>query len=404
MTLATNNPRGFLPAFVTLNALAGTSVGLAKVATSLFSLQLKPTPLELSLIAGAQSLGVLFMSLPLGVLLDQFGPLPLFVVGSILAGLFFLLTPWVTHPLLLALIIACASFCLPGRFVSMNAVFMQQLARIGHAKAGWLRGSHMIGFFLLGPGLAVSLVGALRFGGAFAFIGLSFFLSTALAPLVMRHYDASQAPADRRLNVASLIRQFRIWIGDDELRRIGGIEFCCQAVNQFYVFFIVVIAVRNFGFSAGEAAGLVSCQGAAYVLALFSMGHLAVRLGEHRFYLMGFAGAIAALLMLGLSHRPASLWSGAVVLGTALGMLQTVNIARFAEAGRRVGRSGVASFITFISPLGGLAGSLLGGLVGRVFSLQFFFILMTPVFLAFAIRRGITLGRGRSALALAEAK
>jgi MFS family permease len=398
------NPRGFLPAFVTLNALAGTSIGLAKVATSLFSLQLRPTPMELSLIAGAQSLGVLFMSLPLGVLLDQFGPLRLFVTGSALAGLFFLSIPWIAHPWLLALVLACASFCLPGRFVSMNAVFMQQLARIGHAKAGWLRGSHMIGFFLLGPGLAVSLVEALRFGGAFALIGLSFFLSTALAPLVMRHYDASLAPNDRRLSLATLYRQFRIWVGDDELRRIGAIEVCCQALNQFYVFFIVVIAVRNFGFTAGEAAGLVSTQGAAYVLALFSLGRLAVRMGEDRFYLLGFAAVLSALVPLGLGHRSASLWGGAAVLGLGLGILQTVNIARFAQVGKRVGRSGVASFITFVAPLGGLAGSLLGGLVGRVFSLQFFFILIAPVFLAFAIRRGIAVGRGRAALAFAEIK
>src|SRR4051812_16838245 len=78
----TPDPRGFLPAFVTLNALAGTSVGLAKVATSLYSLQLRPSQFELSLIAAAQSVGVLAMSLPLGVLLDQFGPLRLFVTGS----------------------------------------------------------------------------------------------------------------------------------------------------------------------------------------------------------------------------------------------------------------------------------------------------------------------------------
>jgi len=396
------DPRGFLPAFVTLNALAGTSVGLAKVATSLYSLQLRPSQLELSLTAAAQSVGVLCMSLPLGVLLDQFGPLRLFVTGSALAGSFFLMTPWVTQPLLLAVVIACASFCLPGRFVAMNAVFMQQLGRIGHAKAGWLRGSHMIGFFLLGPGIAVSLVAALRFSGAYAIIALSFFASTALAPVVMRHYDRPLTQGDRRLTFFELGRQLRIWIGDPELRRIGAIEFCCQAVNQFYVFFIVIIAVQAFGFAAGTAAGLVTAQGAGYVLALFSLGHLAVAIGEHRFYLLGFTCVAVALGLLGTSHRALSLWSGAILLGLALGMLQTLNIARFAKAGQRLGRGGVAGFITFIAPLGGLAGSLIGGLVGRIFTLQTFFLFMVPVFAALALRRGITLGRGSARLALAE--
>jgi MFS family permease len=395
-----SNSRGFLPTFVTLNAMAGTSVGLAKVATSLYSLQLKPTPFELSLIAGSQSLGLLFMSLPLGVLLDQHGPLRLFVTGSALAGFFFMLTPWAHHAWLLALIMACTSFCLPGRFVSMNAVFMQQLGRIGAAKAGWLRGSHMIGFFLLGPGLAAALVEWLGFGGAFASIGMSFFLSTALAPFVMRHYEPGLAPSGRRLSVVELGNQLRIWTGDEELRRIGAVEFCCQAANQFFVFFIVVIAVRTFGFSAHQAAGLVSAEGAAYVLVLFSMGNLATRMGMNRFYLLGFTGVVLALALLGFSDRPASLWAGAVLLGLALGMLQTVNIARFAEAGARVGRGSVASFITFISPLGGMAGSLVGGLVGRLFDLQVFFMLMTPVFLGFAIR-GLVLSRAGTAFALA---
>ncbi|HLP39865.1 MAG TPA: hypothetical protein VK465_00030 [Fibrobacteria bacterium] len=87
-TGSTSRAPDFLPAFVALNTMAGTSLGLAKVTTSFYALHLKPTPLELSLIAGAESVGVVAMSLPLGVLLDQFGPLRLFVTGSILAGSF----------------------------------------------------------------------------------------------------------------------------------------------------------------------------------------------------------------------------------------------------------------------------------------------------------------------------
>lgn len=393
-TGSTSRAPGFLPAFVALNTMAGTSLGLAKVTTSFYALHLKPTPLELSLIAGAESVGVVAMSLPLGVLLDQFGPLRLFVTGSILAGSFFLLAPVANHALVLALLLALISCSLPGRFVSINAVFLQQLSRVGEAKAGWLRGSHMIGFFLAGPSLAVPLIAALRFGGAYAVIGLSFFASTALAPLVMRHYDRAQG-ARRTLSLAELGRQARLWAGDAELRGLGVVEFCCQAVNQFYIFFIVVLAMTVFGFSKTAAAGLVTAHGAAYVLALFLLGRLLARLGKRRFYVLGALGVAMALLVLGLARHPYTLWAGGPLLGLSLGMMQTVNLSRFAAVGARLGRGEVAGFLAFAAPLGGLAGSLVGGFVAKHLGLQTVFLLFGPVFLAFSARQAL---RGPSRL------
>ncbi|WP_148716133.1 MFS transporter [Chitinolyticbacter meiyuanensis] len=386
----------FLLAFVLLSSLAGLSVGVAKVATSLYALHLAASDIELSLIAGAQSAGILLMSMPIGVLVDQLGPLKLFTFGSVSAGLLYLLTPLLPVPLLLALTAVLISFCMPCRFVSLNAVFMQQLDQVGVAKAGWFRGTHMIGFFLLGPALAVALIAAVDYFGTYALVGLSFFATAALAPLVMRHYTPA---AGRTLSVAAVREQFALLKEDRELARISLIEFVSQAANQYYGFFIVVIALRQFDFSASAAASLVTVQGALFVFALFALGTLLQRVGEHRFYQASFLTIVAALLLLGLSHGAAWLWLGGAALGLGLGMMQTVNISRFARASARLGRGRVAGVNAFVGPAGGLVGSVAGGWLGQSFGLQSTFVLLAPVFLLLSCRMWL-LARQAPALAL----
>src|SRR5262245_38787384 len=64
----------FLVVFALLASFMGTSVGMAQVATSLYAVELGSSGTWLGLIAGAQSIGVVFMSLPVGMLVDRFGP------------------------------------------------------------------------------------------------------------------------------------------------------------------------------------------------------------------------------------------------------------------------------------------------------------------------------------------
>ncbi|KAF0815128.1 hypothetical protein IGB42_00205 [Andreprevotia sp. IGB-42] len=375
----------FIVCFVLLNALAGLSVGVAKITTSLYALALNATATQLSLIAGAQSVGVLAMSMPIGVLVDQFGPKRLFMIGSFLAGLGYILVPAVHSPVYLAVCSMLVSFCMPCRFVSMNAVFMQQLDKVGVARAGWFRGTHMIGFFLLGPVAAVAILAQAGFTGTYWLIALSFVATAALGPVVMNHYQRPAGPG-RKLTVAELAAQFALMWQDRELRGVCVIEFATQAINQFYTFFIVAIAIKEYGFASGTAAGLVSAQGAAFVLALFTLGALVPRLGQQRFYLASFATTAVALLVLGLSRVPALLWVGGLCLGLGLGMLQTVNISRFAAIGARAGRGSIAGINAFVGPSGSLAGSIVGGVLGSWLGLQAVFLMFVPLFIVFGWR------------------
>ncbi|WP_341674798.1 MFS transporter [Niveibacterium sp. SC-1] len=374
---------GFLLSFLAINTLAGVSVGVAKIATSLYALHLAAGPGLLALIAGAQSAGVLLMSMPLGILVDQVGPLRLFVFGSLAGGVLYLLTPLLPDPYFLALTALLISACMPCRFVSMNAVFMQQIERLGVAKAGWFRGSHTVGMFLVGPSLAVSIIAVLHFAGTYALIAALFVLTASIAPRVMKHYRPSEG---RRLGLRSVIAQFGLLRHEPELREISLIEFTAQATMQYYSFFIVVIALQRYGFSPAAAAGLVTAQGAFFVLSLFVLGHWLQRSGQRRFYLTSFAILIVALTALGFSQSALLLWPAAALLGLGLGMLQTVNISRFARIGARLGRGSVAGINAFVGPAGGLVGSVLGGWLGARFGLQSTFLLCAPLFAGFAVR------------------
>ncbi len=368
----------FILAFVVLNAIAGMSVGVAKITTSLHAVALNASPLELSLIAGVQSVGVLLMSMPIGVLVDQYGPRKLFMVGSLLGGLGYLIISRVQAPLPLALGALFVSFCMPSRFVSMNAVFMQQLEKVGIARAGWFRGTHMIGFFLIGPVLAVSIIQAVSYSGTYLLIALSFVATAALSPYVTKHYVRTEGSI-RMLSLASLKAQFNALFRDKELLGVSAIEFSCQAINQYYTFFIVAVAINGYGFSAHTAASLVSIQGAVFILALFTLGPWVQYLGLQRAYQVSFLMIGISLMLLGLCHRPEWLWIGGGCLGLGSGLLQTVNISRFAAIGARIGRGSAAGINAFAGPSGSLVGSVVGGMLGQVLGFQKAFLMFIPM-------------------------
>lgn len=370
-----------LLAFLTLNALAGLSVGCARVVLSLFAIELQADALLMGLIAGAQSIGILLLSLPAGVLVDQHGPLRLFTIGTLTTGCIYLLMPLVGSPVLLCAIVMVISAFMPLRIVSLHAVFMQQIHRVGVGMAGWFRGAHMIGFLLLGPLLGAALTRHLGFTGTYVVIALIFFLLVLIAPWIMRHYRQPAGHA-RRLSLAELRDQISLLKTDHALRRSSVSEFCIQAANQYYAFFIIVIAIQDFRFDTTRAAGLIAAQGTSYVLTLLVMGRLAWRMGAPRFRRMGGLIAVAALTLLGLAASEPQLWLGAATLGLGLGMMQIINISGFADAGARLGQGRVAGINTFCAPAGGLTGSMVGGLLGQHFGLQTTFLLLTPVFLA----------------------
>lgn len=373
----------FLILFASLSLLMGTSVGIAKVATSLYAIELNADSKSMGLIAGAQSIGILFMSLPVGILVDQFGPARLFVSGTLLAGAIYLALPLLATPLFLIGCTAAISFAMPMRFVSLNTVFMSQLETIGEARAGWYRGTHMAGMFLIGPSVAALAVSLLGHTGSFWLIAFLFGLTILISPVVFGQYRHQQRAA-QPLSFATLANQLRLLRSDTDLRGACCVEFCAQAANGFFSFFVVVLAIQYLHLDATSASRLLATQGVAYIFALFMLGVPISRLDQTRVYQLCFAGVASGLMLLGSTTPFWLLSAGALLLGLSLGSLQISTLTRFARIGKTHGRGRIAGLNAMAGPTGSLLGSLAGGGAADLMGLNSAFILFAIAFMLLA--------------------
>lgn len=367
----------FLANFVLLNAVMGVSVGLGKVSAPLYALHLGASETLLGLVAGAQSAGILLISLPMGFLVERFGPARMFRTGSLWAGLIYACVPAVSSPPFLLACTFAISFFMPFRFVPMNTLFLEQLDSLGEDKAGWARGSHMLGTALIGPALAAACIAALGYAGTYWLIAGLFFASIFMSGSVLGPAEA--AGASRSIGWGEIRRQLAIFARDPELRSACVVDFCAQAITMFYNFFIVVIAIERFGLGVEQASGLVGIHGLSYVLALLTLGVFANRAGPLHSYLVSGVILGGALLALATARDSSTLWPGGLALGVGLGLLQIVNLMRFARLGARIGRGKIAGLNALVGPAGGMVGSMGGGLLGQRIGLQNVFLVFIPV-------------------------
>lgn len=352
----------FLVGLVLLSSLMGLSIGLARFTTTLYALQLGAHGWMLGAIAAAQSVGMLLLGLPAGGWVARFGARRLFIAGSAWALVLYALLPAVPRFAFLLFVTAALSLAMPLRFVALNSVFMGRLARLGEARAGWFRGSHLVGMSLLGPMLAALLLPLHGPWLAYGLIAATFALTMLAAPLVFTAEPAAWPPTrpavaqpPTRPAAAALWR-------DPAARRLACLEFCLQALNTYFAFYIVVIVVQRLGLAPARAGALVAAQGLVLVAALFVLGPPMVRLGRRAAAPAAALTMLAAGLLAWAPHLQA-LWAGALLLGLGVGLLQVQTLAHFARLGERLGFARVAGLNALLGPSGGLAGAALGGLL-----------------------------------------
>ncbi len=256
----------FLWSFAVLSLFMGISVGLAKVTTSLYALQLGASGWWLGAIASAQSVGILITALPVGVWVERFGPRLLFMAGCLAGGLLYALLPLVPHAAFLLGMTVLTGLVMPTRFVSLQTIFMAMLQQIGPSNAGWQRAAHMSGMLLLGPLLTASVIAHLGHTGSYWLVALMFLLTVALSQRVLRQpLPAPTAPlAPRPPGIRAAMAQV---LAHPQARRLALTEACVQGLNMYHAFFIVVIAVQDLHVPAAAAGSLVAVQGAAFILA-----------------------------------------------------------------------------------------------------------------------------------------
>ncbi|HXS18694.1 MAG TPA: MFS transporter, partial [Polyangiaceae bacterium] len=195
-------------------------------------------------------------------------------------------------------------------------------------------------------------------------ISLGFFVTIFVSPIVFARY--ARAPESKRAPGWQVLRSQLTWLANDrELRAVSLIEGVTQAVSAFFVFFIVVMAVSVVHLSSAQASSLVAAKGTTFIVALFILGGLIKRLGQHRAYMVGFAAIASALAMLGFAGSAPLLWIGSLTLGVGLGAVQIATLTRYAQIGARDGYGKVSGLSALVGPSGGLFGSLFGGLLSK---------------------------------------
>lgn len=370
----------FLIAFATLSLFMGISVGLAKVTTSLYAVQLGATGWWLGAIAAAQSVGILCTALPMGGWVERFGPRRLFMLGSLLGGMMYLVLPLVPHTAFLLGMTALTGLVMPTRFVSLQMIFMAMLQHIGERNAGWQRAAHMSGMFLLGPLLTAVVIQNVGHAGSFWCVALMFFLTIGLSQRVLHHPlpTPAQAPARGGTSTPGTNKVWGIF-RHRQARYLGLLEAGIQSLNMYYAFFIVVIAVHQLQIPLTQASSLVAVQGCAFIVGLLGLGAWVERWGT-RALGIGVTLVLLATSTLAFGQHLASLWLGGALLGLGLSVLEIRVLSQMSQLGTELGLGRMASLNAVAGPLGAMLGGLVGGSVGHIWGLQHTFLVFVPVF------------------------
>lgn len=369
----------FMSSFVLLTIIAGLGVGVARVLISLYAVHLNASELQLGLISAAQNIGILLMALPIGVLVQRLGSLKVFSIGSVVGAVLYFLTPLHANAWYLMILTALVSCFLPMRFVSINTVFLSNLKRLGPAKAGWFRGSHMMGFFLIAPALSVLLIEHFGYSGSFYCVALLFLGTLFFAPFCFQkvHQHTQSTPSFQWRDVVAPLALLKTHA---PLRVICALEFLSSVANNYFGFFIVVIAIQSFALPESMAVMLLTTQGIIFVGSLFTLGGLAELVGYQKFYLIGLGLISSALLILALTPVTLWMWPASLMLGLGLGMLHIANFMSFAKVGEQTAMAKISPILALVGPTGGLFGGFLGAALGASVGLQNLFF---PIGLAF---------------------
>ena len=169
------------------------------------------------------------------------------------------------------------------------------------------------------------------------------------------------------------------------LRIVCILEFLSSVANNYFGFFIVVIAIQSFALSEPMAVMLLTVQCIVFVGSLFSMGGLAELMGYQKFYLIGLSLMATALLILALTKITLLMWPASVIFGLGLGMLHIANFMSFARVGEQTAMAKISPILALVGPSGGLLGGLIGAVFGAQVGLQNLFLPIGLVFIGLII-------------------
>lgn len=362
----------FLLPFLSLATLSGATLGMAKLITTLYALDMGASAAQIGLIGAAEALGMVLLTLPAGLLIDRFGSRRLYLLASLLPVLLHLAILAWAHWLWLAALRLLVGTCVPFRSVAMSGLFLQRLPELGMSRAGWFRGSLMIGLLLLGPWLGNWLY--VHFGAlAFVWVAVSF---AGMGVWGLRFWQQEAAVITPRRRAPGL----RVLLAEPVLGNCCLIEWLSSATGSLFATFALVLCLEQLHWSQSEAVALVTTQGLVTVLALFGLGRLLGGLAPRSIYLLALPTACLALWLMGRLESFGGLLLAAVLLSLSGAAAHLANLGRLSRLA--LDKGGVSGLFSLAQTLGMLCGSLLGGGLSHWLELRQLFPAWTLVLLA----------------------
>lgn len=355
--------------FGQLISLTGT--WMQSVAQGWLVLRLTDSPFLLGLVAAANSLPVLFLTLFAGTVADRFPKRRILLVtqsvamilAATLAGLTLTGTVHISHVLILAFLLGCVNaFDAPTR----QAFTVEMVGREDLLNAIALNSSIFNGARTMGPAVAGIVVAWIGEGPAFLFNALSF--GAVLASLSLMQLDARQANGMQRGN---MLRTGLQYIASEPsvralLLRAGAVSFFCFV----HIPLLPVFARDILQIGAAGLGWLSAASGFGSLVAALTLAQL--RDDAPRGKLLTTASLLYAPLLIGFTQArtvPLALlfiglcgWAGVTTMALTNTLIQLIVPDDL--------RGRVMSVFTLslmgLSPLGGMLAGSIAELAGSV--------------------------------------
>jgi len=356
--------------------MSGITIGMNKILVTLLALHLNAESWQIGLLIGAESLSMMLMSLPAGIYISRFSARWVYGISSLGAMALYPLIGYSSSWYLAALFLFIAGICIPFRVVAMNTSWLERLPEVGTSRGGWYRGTLMLGIGLVGPLLGNLASSHFGVHGSYWITSILFAVMAFYGFSILSH---TRSMDDAR-SVSGGVKDMLRYLTDPMVRQVCIYDGLGGMVRGFFGTFIIVIAVRQFNWSAQQGITLMVVEGATFVAVLLLLGHFVAKLGEKVTYNLSHGSLITGLLFLGLSSSVIGLLIGAVLQAIGQALNHLVNISRLAHSGKNMGH--VSGLFTMVGMAGGFAGATLGGFLSKGFVLQDIFLLWIPVWLA----------------------
>ena len=341
---------------------------------------LNVTPFEFGLLGAIEFLPFILLSLPAGVWVDRLRRRPIMIVGDLVRAVALLsvpiafalggLTIWQLY--IVGFINGCATVFFDVAYQSyLPAVVDRDQIIDGNSKLETSRSAA----FIVGPGIAGFLIGAITAPFALLVDSVSFVVSALFLGVIRKHEPKPERQVDEHGNEASMRSEvsagLRYVLGHRYLRAIAATTGTSNFFSNILFAVLLLYLVRQLDFTP-ELIGLAFSIGAVgFLIGALLSGRIGNRFGVGPTIVASafVSGPSALLIAIAPPDLAFAFIAASIFINSLGGAVYNINQVSFRQAitpGSMQGRmNATMRFIVWGTiPIGGIVGGFLGGTIG----------------------------------------